>query len=84
MPNLSPEELLQLQTVEESLFVWMAVHGYLCLGLRHPGAQGSSRAYVEDFARKLGRILVERGILTGAELAEAERLEHIERARQRN
>lgn len=82
MPDLSPEKLLELVTVEESVFVWMAVHGNLSLALRHPDNRGASRGYVQDFARKLGRLLVEKGVLTAAELAEAEALEQVERARQ--
>jgi hypothetical protein len=41
MPDLSPEKLLELVTVEESVFVWMAVHGNLCLALRNPGNRGA-------------------------------------------
>jgi len=55
--------------------VWMAIHGNLCLALRHPSNLGSSRALMEQFVRALGENLVENGVLTPDELAQAQRLE---------
>ncbi len=60
--------------------IWMAIHGNLCLALRHAGNRGSSRAMVERFVRALGDNLVENGVLTAEELAQAQRVE-IEEAR---
>lgn len=82
MTDLTPEKLLELQKIDESLFVWMTVHGYLSLALRHPGAQGAAREYAEAFVRKLGRILVERGVFSQAELDHIEQVEKDERTRQ--
>jgi len=58
--------------------VWMAVHGTLCLGLRHPAYGGPSRAFVENFVRALGDCLVEWGCLTPEELAFVQRVEQDE------
>ncbi len=69
---------LQKATIEESLFLWMTVHGNLCLALRHPTNDGPSRGYTVAFVRKLGRLLVERGLLTQAELDLAEEVEREE------
>lgn len=62
-------------TVVASGLVWMAVHGNLCLALRHRSNVGPSRALVERFVRALGDKLVENGVLTADELAQAQRLE---------
>ena len=80
--DISPDKLLELVVVEESLFVWMAIHGNLCLALRHPENRGLSARYMEDFVRKLGRLLVEKGVMTQAELDQAWALELQERTRQ--
>ena len=61
--------------VHAPLLTWMAVHGVLCLGLRHPEMNGPSRRIVEDFVRQLGQALVANGLLTAQELREAEHLE---------
>ncbi len=71
----SIDKALESATVEECLFVWMTIHGNLCLALRHPENQGPSRAYTVAFVEKLGRLLVERGMLTQAQLDEAQRVE---------
>jgi hypothetical protein len=69
------EQALETAAVNETLFLWMAVHGYLCLALRNPVAQGDSRLFVEAFVEKIGRLLVERGLLTQPELDAAQQLE---------
>jgi hypothetical protein len=58
---------------------WMAVHGNLCLALRHPANSGPSRKLIENFVRQLGENLVENGVLTAAELAEVQRTEQLPR-----
>jgi hypothetical protein len=56
--------------------VWLALHGYLCLALRHPGtADLHTRPLMEQFVAQLGADLVDRGILLPEELAEIEDLE---------
>lgn len=78
MPDLSPDKLLELVLVEESLFVWMAIHGNLCLALRHPANRGASRHYIESFCTKLGQLLIEKGVFTAEEIAAAQVLEQEE------
>lgn len=63
-------------SVRAELWVWMAVHGNLCLALRHPQNTGPSRVHgIEGFVCHLGKLLVEHGILTAEELAQAENFE---------
>jgi hypothetical protein len=69
---------LETATVDETLFLWMTVHGYLCLALRHPESSGASRSYAEAFVKKIGRLLVDRGLLSQAELDFAEQVERQE------
>jgi hypothetical protein len=64
--------------VEASLITWMAVHGGLCLALRHPDLKGPSRGLIENAIDSIGELLVAGGILTEAELAEAQRVEREE------
>jgi len=73
MPNLDPQLWLQRVTLEGDLLTWLAVHGYLCLALRHPAMTGPSRHLVAAVVRQLGEVLVARGALTAAELAEVSR-----------
>lgn len=54
---------------------WMAIHGNLCLALRHPSNTGPSRLLVKEFLNQLGQHLVGVGVLTPAELAEVQRTE---------
>jgi hypothetical protein len=74
--------LRQDLTVIASGITWMAVHGNLCLALRHPKNTGPSRQLIDDFLLQLGGYLVDAGVLTAEELAEAEGLEATERRRQ--
>jgi len=55
--------------------IWMAVHGNLCLALRHPSNTGPSRQIVIRFVRALGHRLVTHGVLTAEELRVAQRVE---------
>ena len=64
--------------VETNGLTWMAVHGAICLGCRHPAYLGPSRTLVIAFVRELGKRLVEAGVLTEAELQEVERCERQE------
>jgi len=68
-------------TVEAELITWMAVHGNILLALRHPRNDGPSGRLVSDFAQKLGRMLVDGGLLTEAELAHTYQVEREERGR---
>jgi hypothetical protein len=53
----------------------MAVHGALCLALRHPQYKGSSRKLVVEFTQSLGEWLVGAGALTPEQLVSALQLE---------
>jgi hypothetical protein len=53
----------------------MAVHGALCLALRHPDFKGKSRQLVVEFTKSLGEWLVHAGALTPEQLRSAEELE---------
>lgn len=68
VPHLDVNKAMELATVEESLFVWMTIHGNLCLALRHPDNTGPSGVYVQKFVDKLGKLLVERRLLTQAQM----------------
>lgn len=63
------------RNVKAPLLVWLAVHGNLCLSLRHPQNRGPSRKLILDFVKNIGRFLVEAGAVTEAELRAAENLE---------
>lgn len=65
---MNAEMAPKLCTVEADLLTWMAVHGNLLLALRHPQNCGPAGQLVADFAKKLGEMLVEGGIITQAEL----------------
>ena len=69
-------------TVEASLWQ-VAVHGNLCLALRHPGNQGETRALVVSIVHQLAKLLVERGILTQEEMDYATKVEQNEHGLER-
>jgi len=73
--SLDVQKALETATIEESLFVWMTIHGNLCLALRHPENQGPSRAYAVAFVEKIGRLLVDRGLLTQEQLDHVQKVE---------
>lgn len=78
MPDFSDRPVdLELPVVATAL-TWMAIHGYLCLGLRHPGTQGAghpSHAMVRDFVEQLGEHLVDIGLMTADEVSMVQRVE---------
>src|SRR5437879_5601625 len=49
----------------------LAIHGYLCLALRHPEIQGTTTTteLIEPFVGELGQALVGLGLLTDEQLA---------------
>ena len=51
----------------------MAIHGFLCLALRHPEIGDSARAVIVDIVRHIGEQLIARQALTIEEANEAER-----------
>lgn len=75
--------MLEPFSVETSSLVWMAIHGSICLALRHPAYTGPSRELVVAFVLELGNQLVEHGVLTKAELELVYRVEREESARKK-
>jgi hypothetical protein len=56
--------------------VALAMHGFLCLALRHPGTRDNeSRPMAVRAVKRLGRLMVEVGAFTPEELAAIEQLE---------
>lgn len=51
----------------------LAMHGSLCLALRHPQFKGESRQLVVSTTRQIGRYLVENGICSPEIIEEAEK-----------
>ena len=85
----SPPELRALTPKQRSLLrteqpviaarvTWLAVHGAICLALRHPQMTGPSRVILQQFAATLGAGFVEWGILTPRELDLIQRTEELE------
>jgi hypothetical protein len=72
------EALTSLHLLETSGLVWLAVHGSLCLALRHPGFTGEARDMVLNFTKTLGQALVDCGALTEQDLALVEQVEQQE------
>ena len=81
MPDMTKAE--DLAAVEADLLTWMAIHGNLCLALRHPGNQGPSAQLVSDFAHALLAMLIDRGLLSPAEADQVSRVEVEETTRGR-
>jgi len=65
-------------TVTTNLLTWLAIHGNLCLALRHPKNSGPTRQYIIKFVKELGQKLVEWKVITPQELQAAEHLEQEE------
>jgi hypothetical protein len=74
-PRTVAEALVRAYTLIAPGIAWMAVHGNLCLALRHPGNRGPSTAFVVDFRDALGLRLVDWHILTPEQLAAAQQEE---------
>ena len=73
---MKPEEMVNSYTSMETNFLtWLTIHGNLCLALRHPQNVGLSRAYIVAFVKRLGRKLVEWGVITEEQLRHIERVE---------
>jgi hypothetical protein len=83
MPNIAVAR--DRAEVDASHLTWMAVHGVLCLGLRHPnmqrvGEHAQVRELVEQFVRGLEKIMLDGRFLSEAEIADVHRVEAEERA----
>jgi len=80
--NLADRPFEKVVPIESRLVTWLAVHGYLCMALRHPALQDvtahPSRGVVQSFVDELGELLVLNDVLTPEELQESVRLEERE------
>lgn len=68
-------DILQMEQTFPLQISWiglMAMHGALCLALRHPQFKGQSRQLVVSATKQLGKYLVDNGILTPEQLNEAD------------
>lgn len=70
-----PDFWLKTVTIDANLLQSMAVHGALCMALRHPHFKGHSRQLVVDFTKSLGEFLVQAEALTPEQLRKAMKLE---------
>lgn len=61
--NLSNQELEQQVIVTLPVLYWMAVHGNLCLALRHPQNNGPSRASVIHSIELIESVLKDQGLM---------------------
>jgi len=75
LANASLEKLNRKAAISTPLLTWVAIHGNLCLALRHPENVGDSRKLVLNFVKELGRFLVKSGIFTEAQLEAMEKVE---------
>lgn len=48
----------------------LALYGNLCLALRHPLNQGSTRELMVTFTRNIGELLVQAGVISESELTQ--------------
>ena len=73
---MMPQDMVRKKaSVTTNLLTWLAVHGNLCLALRHPANRGASRPHVLKFTKELGKQLVKWGVITQSQLEEAEKTE---------
>ena len=73
---MKPEEMFNsYASMEANFLTWLGIHGNLCLALRHPQNVGVSRTYIVAFVKRLGRKLVEWGVITEELLRDIERVE---------
>ena len=69
------QKFLSPAQVTANHLTWLAVHGNLCLALRHPANKGPSRQWVLTFVKDLGKALVKWGVITEEELKQTEKTE---------
>lgn len=63
-------------SIEAELLTWMAVHGNICLALRHPDNNSTRvRPRMVQLINTIGVLLVDSGFMTQAELDDATRYE---------
>jgi hypothetical protein len=62
--DIDVSKALETVGVEAPAWAWLAVHGYLCLGLRYPMEGGQAREATVSFVNQLAAKLVESGIIS--------------------
>jgi len=75
LANADLDKLNRKAAISAPLLTWVAIHGNLCLALRHPENVGDSRKLVLNFVKELGRFLVKSGIFTQSQLEAMEKVE---------
>lgn len=65
----------QRVTLNLDALTLLAIHGSLCLALRHPQNKGESRHIVVSFVKQIGQHMVNLGILSSEQLRQIERIE---------
>lgn len=75
MTSANPQFWLREVLIKVNVLTLMAVHGNLCLALRHPRNLGESRDLVLNFCKQIGEELVLLGAMTPEQLKEAYRME---------
>lgn len=79
--GICPECLSGKYAMEKAISImsngitWTAIHGNLCLALRHPDNKGPSRELIIKFVKKLGEVLEQEGAVTPNILRRVYRLE---------
>jgi hypothetical protein len=63
--------------LESDAITWLAVHGNLCLALRHEGNTGAAREMVLGFLESLKEMLVKSNLVTQKEIDEQTRTDPV-------
>jgi hypothetical protein len=69
------EMATEIRQLNAPLLTWLAVHGNLCLALRHPANLGKSRERMVGLIRTISVLLVDSGFMTQEEMDQATRYE---------
>jgi len=75
LANADLQRLNKNASISAPLITWVAIHGNLCLALRHPNNVGDSRKLVLNFVKDLGKFLVDCKIFTESQLEAIEKVE---------
>jgi len=75
LANADWQRLNKKAAISVPLITWVAIHGNLCLALRHPENVGDSRKLVLNFVKELGQFLVHCKVFTKSQLEAMEKVE---------
>lgn len=76
MKTFTEEELSRIVVVEMNVLEWMAIHGNVCLGLRHPKNTGPSRMCAEKFLSVIEDALLMTGVFNTKMIQEIHKVEN--------